>query len=186
MLVLTVQEYPVLEAVYQGTYKPNFMLSSFACSSAGFSKAYLKVLSELSKKTGRSFQYGLDSCMWGWVRYPYLPLHRKNGFRRYNKRKYAVFVDIPEKDMVLTDYEEFCMYINRDAEEKDILLGNREHLLSVYTQCSFWDLDPRDIKLIVDIDELQPHKSVEELYELNKLRDSRYLFDNRVVSLMFA
>lgn len=185
MMVLTVQDYSVVKEILSGIYTPNFLKSSYACSSGRFSRAYLRVLTELSKKTGRDFQYGVDTCMWGWVNYPYLPLHKKNGFRRYSKRKYAIFVEIPENQMVFSDYDSYCNYVEGSCSV-NFMLDEFFQQFFDYVQCSFWNINPLCIKSIVDLDNLEKGYSVEELYERNKLNDVSYLFDERAYELLFA
>lgn len=186
MMVLSVQEYPVVKGILDRSYSPNFIESSYACSSIRFTKAYFKILLELSKKTGREFRYGFDSCMWGWVNVPFLPLHRKNGFKGYSKRKYAIFVEVPEQELVFSEYNLFCDYVNEQKDYDGFILDNFFYQFFDHVQCSFWNIDPARIHLIVDIDCLEKGYSVEELYEGNKLNDVSYLFDERAYELMFA
>lgn len=187
MMILTVQDYSVIEGIIDNTYMPNFMKSSYACLSIRFTKAYLKILTELSKKTGRSYQYGVDTCMWGWANSPYLPLHKRNGFLKgIKKRKYAVFVEVPDEELVLSEYSCFCGYVQGDFQSDDFLVKDEISWIMDYIQCSFWNINPRNIKLIVDLDKIESGYSVEDLYELNKLNDVSYLFDKRAYELLYA
>lgn len=185
MMVLTVQDYPVVKKILEGSYYPQFMLSSYACSSTRFTKAYAKVLLELSHKTEENFSYGLDSCMWGWCNYPYMPLHKSNGLKGYAKRKYGIFCEVPESTAIFSNYDAFCGYIEGYFDNPSRFLLKRNDY-DRYVQCSFWRVNPNSIQLIVDLDNLQRNMTVEELYETNKLRDVRYLFDSRVANLLYA
>lgn len=180
MLVLTVQKYSILQQVYsKHGYFPNFEKSECAFLSPKYTKGYQEILKSLSDKTCKDYVKGVDSCMWGWVKEPFLGFYPSNVGKSQKDRLYAVFCNIPEEDMVLSDYDKFCDYIEGYSNRKDFVIDNIKDAECV--QCSFWRLQPENIQIVMDIDNL---KSSTLLYEMSdapreRVRDVSFIFDYR-------
>lgn len=179
MLVVSMQKYSIVQEILEGRYNPSFLESPYACMSAGYTECYRRVLDALSDRTGWEYLYGVESCMWGWVGVPYLPLHGKNWFRRQSNKVYAIFAEIDEKAMVFSDYAKYCA----SAEGRgtgDFILDRPQ---GGVVQCSFWRIHPVDVLRVVDCDRLVRGLNVQELYERTKLDDAGYMFDSRMYGL---
>ncbi len=180
MLVLTIQRYKHIQQIYHGSYVPDFTKSSFANLSPRYTRCYKTVLKRLAEKTDRYYIEGLDSCIWGWVRNPYVDFHKKsislpNKYLRKQDRLYAMFCDVPEDEMVLTDYDKYCNYVEGNSDSMDFFV--KDFRQSECIQCSFWGIEPDNIKLIIDIDNLTSGNFINEIYN-ERLNDTRFVFSD--------
>ena len=147
MLVLTIQKKEVIDKIYKGSYRVNMWKSEYAFASPRFTKGYNIIKSNLVRKTG-SFMLTSDSCYWGWVCNPFYSFFDLK--RMYNEY-YAVFVDIPEEELVLSDYDKYTSFVLEESDSEDFMV---EEVLPGDTrciQCSFKELNPEDIVFISDI-----------------------------------
>lgn len=184
MLLLTVQKYKRISELYTGSYQPDFLKSRFSCLSPLHTRAYYKILDNLSKKTNRYYTRGKDSCFWGWLGYnPYLSFFQQPVKDAKDNRYYGVFVNVPENAVVVSDYDKFTAYINGYSKDEDYLCEYTEDKQHCY-QGSFWGINKRDIAYIVDLSELVKMQkkgvnSVEDLYlhSLVHNKDESHRFD---------
>lgn len=180
MMVLTIQRYKHIQKMYRNSYIPDFSKSRFAYLSPRYTKCYKTILKQLAEKTDRYYIDGLDTCMWGWVRNAYLDFYNKslfpsNKYLKKQDRYYAVFCDIPEDEMVLTDYDKYCDYLEGNTNSLDFFV--KDFSKSECIQCSFWDLSPDKIKLIIDVDNLKSNNFINEIFN-ERLNDKRFMFSS--------
>ena len=139
MLVLTVQSYRNIQKIYNESYIPDLRKSRYAYLSTRYLRGYMYNIESLSKKTGISYRYGLDSCMWGWVKNPYLPFYYNSGNIPFKDRMYAVFFEIDESESVLSDYDKYCRYVENESNE-NFFIDSVDQADCV--QCCFWGINP--------------------------------------------
>lgn len=178
MLVLTVQRYKRIQQIYRNSYVPDFMQSRFATLSPRYTRCYKTILKRLAEKTDREYIDGLDTCMWGWVRNAYLdfynnPMYLSNKYLKKSEKFYAVFCDIPEDEMVLTDYDKYCEYVEGKRNSTDFFV--EDFTKSECIQCSFWNLSSDRIKLIIDMDNLKSNNFINEIYN-ERMNDKSFVF----------
>lgn len=178
MMVLTVQRYKRIQQMYRNSYNPDFSKSRFATLSPRYTRCYKTILKRLAEKTDRYYIDGLDTCMWGWVRNAYLDFYTKsifpsNKYLSKQDRYYAVFCDIPEEEMVLTDYDKYCNYVEGISNNLDFFV--EDFTKSECIQCSFWNLSPDRIRLIIDVDNLKSNNLLNELCN-ERLNDKSFIF----------
>ena len=176
MMVLTVQKYKFLQEIYRGGYIPNISKSPYAYLTPRYTKGYSTILSELSKKTGRYYIEGIDSCRWGWVRNPFLGFYNFNRGKKLEDRLYAVFCNINEEDLVMSDYDKFMQYIDGDVSKPDFMLD--DFVKGECIQCSFWNLSCKDIFLIVDLDNVKTGNFISDMYD-ERINDKSFIFNNK-------
>lgn len=176
MMVLTVQRFKFLQQIYRGEYVPNISKSPYAYLSPRYTRGYDIVLSELSRKTGRYYMSGVDSCMWGWVRNPYIDFYTFNRGKSPEDKLYAVFCNVREEDMVMSDYDRFMDYVNGDVNRPDFILD--DFVKGECIQCSFWNLSSKNITLIVDLDNIKTGNFVSDMYD-ERMNDRRFIFNDK-------
>ena len=182
MNILTVQRYKDIQRIYSSEgYKPDFAKSSYAYASRRYTRAYLEVLNKLSKKTGKDYLPGLDSCIWGWSNNPFLGFYESNKGKRLEDRRYAMFCSIPESDMVYSDYDKYCDFIEENTNDKNFFVDSPTGAECV--QCCFWSLRPENINVIVDLDNIKSNNLWLELTG-ERARDQSFLFDQRYLQCM--
>lgn len=177
MLVLTVQSYRNIQKIYNESYIPDLRKSRYAYLSTRYLRGYMYNIESLSKKTGIGYRYGLDSCMWGWVKNPYLPFYYNSGNIPFKDRMYAVFFELNESESVLSDYDKYCRYVENESNE-NFFIDSVDQADCV--QCCFWGINPKNIKLIVELDKLRG-TNISEMLNCNKLNDSKFLFNSYAV-----
>lgn len=174
MMVLTVQRYSEIVKAYSNIgYVPEFSKSPYAYLSPRFTKGYMTVLDELAKKTNERYIEGIDTCIWGWVNNPFLGFYPNNSGKSKSERLYAVFCNIDERNLVMTDYDKFCNYVQGYSESKDFFVKDFKYGDCV--QCSFWKLKYSDISLVVDLDMLKSNNFIQEIYN-GRMNDVSYMF----------
>lgn len=164
MLILTIQERSVVDAIKKGTYKPNFWKSKFSCMSVEFTKGYAKILSRLKEKTG-AYLSDSDSCLWGWAKAPYIRFHTATP--DWKENSVAVFAEVPDSEVVLSDFDVFSEYVLGESDREDYILDNFPDDENMCVQCSFLNIKPENILLEVDMSRLIGNgcrTSVESLY----------------------
>lgn len=153
MLVLTVQKYSVLSQVYSKEgYVPSFWRSTNAFLSPMYTRGYKMVLEELSRKTGSDFNYGKVSCIWAWASNPFLGYYENRVFDNSSDVPYAVIADIPEGEMVFTDYDKYMMYVEEESADSNFFIPDRRYFGSKCVQGSFLSLKPSNIEGIAGLD----------------------------------
>lgn len=153
MLVLTVQKYSVLRQVYSKEgYTPSFWKSTNAFLSPLYTKGYKIVLEELFWKTNAAFNFGEDSCIWGWVSNPFLGYYNNRVFDGQDDALYAVIVDVSEDDMVFTDYDKYVEYIEGESGDEGFFIDDAHAFGSKCVQCSFLNITPSNIEGIAGLD----------------------------------
>ena len=115
MLVLTVQDKRVLQAVEDGKYKADFWKSRFSCVSPRFTRGYMHLRSELYKETGRL----CDIPVFAWGGAPFVDSIRGG------ENKQVLFLEVPDDEMVFSDYDKFCDYIHGSTEKVDFMLQRK-------------------------------------------------------------
>lgn len=144
MRVYTVQSADTVSKLYTLSYEPFMSKSNYGFMSIRSMMGYKKMLDELSLKTKRSYIYGIDNVMWGWVSNPY-PLLFTNVDKKGKDRLFVVVADIPEDEMVLSDYDKYCEFLNG---EKKVDFFDLE---SDCIQCCFWGIKPEQIEMVLDL-----------------------------------
>lgn len=173
MLVLTVQRYERIKQMYSKEgYTPDFTKSRYAFLSPNHTRGYGKILKELSRKTGKAFRYGVDSCMWGWVKSPYLKFFPTNEGKSEDDTLYALVVEVPDEELVLSDYDKFCDYIDGGVHTEFIINDIRD---ADCVQCSFWNIDTSKVQAIINLDMLRGTKMSDILLSANN-SSNRELF----------
>lgn len=184
MLVLTVQKFKHLRKMYNNMYKPNITKSDYAYLSPRYTKAYKTVLDRLADKTDFDYVDGLDSCIWGWVKNPYLDFYKNlNMLYDKNDKLYAVFCEIDERDMVLSDYDKFTNYTEGISDDTNFIIESFSE--SKCIQCSFWNLSPKNIKLVIDLDRLNSNNFIREMW-CERLNDKSYLLSKDFSRVIYA
>lgn len=171
MLVLTIQRKDIVGKILNNTYHVNLWQSPYVYQSIRFTEGYNKILYELEKRNKTSLMDG-ESCYWGWVKNPYID------FFSYDKDNYiALFVDVPESEMVFSDYDKYTDYVLENSNEKDFILSSKDSKADCI-QCSFLYLNPENIKLTVPLNMLNKNcKSVIEMYRAASYRYIWFYFN---------
>lgn len=150
MLLMTVQKKEIVEKIREGNYKANFWKSDYSCISPRYTKGYMAIKSALEGKLNVSLS---ESCspMWAWVGYPYLDFHRLSGG---DSKMVAMFIDIPENQIVFSDYDKYCRYIYDEGNIEDFIIPSISGIdlesSETCIQASFLKIEPSQIILTVD------------------------------------
>lgn len=173
MLVLTIQRKEILEKILNNSYNVNIWKSPYAFQSVRFTEGYSIILDKLQEKIGAPMLEG-ESCYWGWIKNPYIDFFAKDA-----DDYVALFVDVPENQMVFSDYDKYTDYVLEESTDKDFILTSDKVRSSSCIQCSFWNLRPENIKLSVPLSMLnRDSKSVSEMYHLASYRCIWFYFSN--------
>ena len=104
MLVASVRKY---NRLIDPKYKPSLLKSKYACTDGNYMEGYKLMLDKLSKSTSKPDILGIDSCYWVWVENPFFELYSLN-----SEKSYVCVYDIPEKDIVFSDYDIWSTSLN--------------------------------------------------------------------------
>lgn len=114
----TVQDRKVLLNILSGSYKPDFK-NSYGVEDTVFLTSYRYMLDCLSDKTGESYVFGKDTCIWSWFQNPYFE-HHVNLFN-LGKDLVVITYEIDSSMVLLSDFDIWCDYIE-DGKIDDTLL----------------------------------------------------------------
>lgn len=173
MLVLTVQRNERIKQMFTEGYTPDFSKSRYAFLSPNHTRGYAEVLKELSKKTDKDFRYGVDSCFWGWVKNPYYDFYPSNEGKSEEDTLFAIVLDVPDEELVLSDYDKFCNFIERGGD-RNFIIDRVEGADCI--QCSFWNIDTSRVQAIINLDMLRKTKMSDILLSGNNSSSRRELF----------
>ena len=166
MLVLSFQKEFVLERIFNGGYKAKMGRSEFCRMSERFYKGYRKVKDELSKVSDMA---EWESPVWAWIGEPVVGSWA-NGV--------AVFADVPANEMVFSDYERYCEYIESEDENLNFMLPYEEAVKEACggscVQACFAGLNPERVVAVMGVDEIRESvrrgaETVDDLYRGIKL-----------------
>lgn len=116
MLVLTIQDKLVLQMIESGKYKADFWKSKFSCLSPKFTKGYMFLRSELLRATGKS----CDTPIFAWGGTPFIDLVKGS------EDKKALFLEVPESELIFSDYDRFCDFVYGTTETVDFILPKKK------------------------------------------------------------
>ena len=167
MLILTIQRKEICESILKGNYIPNIWESDYALLSNRFTKGYKKILNTLEDKTGR-YLSDSESCYWGWVYNPYTKFF-------YPGEEYkAIFINVPESEIVFSDYDLYSDYVHEDSYNDNFILENLQGVKkSDCIQCSFLSCNPKNICLVSDLSSVDNLRgTIGDIYIKALIRDS--------------
>ena len=180
MLVLSAQKYSTIKSIFNDSYIPNLWMSDNMFLSPKYTQGYSQHIKMLEKKCGvqRTVANGM---YWCWVDNPYFSFYEKNWSKSLNDRLFACFIEIDEKDLVISDYDEYCDFINGEFSGNFFKsvdnIGMGECLQGV-----FCNLDKHAIKSIVDMDYLYALEgfSIKTIFELYLSKNQLYDFSKGI------
>ena len=123
MLVLTIQKRSIAQKMMHGDYKANFWKSEYGCLSPRFTRGYATIKNELEEKIGVTLSES-ETPIWAWVGVPYIDFHK--GVNEDDL--VAMFLDIPSSEMVFSDYDKYCSYVEGETNSLDFMLNESEVL----------------------------------------------------------
>lgn len=115
MLVLTVQDNSVVQMLNEGKYKADFWKTRLGCLSPRFTKGYNLIRKELRNRVNRS----CESPIFAWGGTPFIESVR------CGKNKQVLFLEVPENELVFSDYDKFCDYVYGISDDADFMLSSR-------------------------------------------------------------
>jgi len=144
VLLRSVQDRRSLESIINGTYKPDFNLS-YGAFDEQCSKSYKYMLDELSRKTGKRYEFGKDTCMWAWYQNPFFRNHVN--YQNFGVDLMVITFEIDEEDVVFSDFDDWCEQIIESWGIKPIvdLEGVQK---DDCVQAVFWEIPVNSIKSI--------------------------------------
>lgn len=116
MLVLTIQDKSVLQMIGDGKYKADFWKCKFSCLSPKFTKGYMVLKSELLRATGKT----CDSPIFAWGGTPFIDSIKGSGDKK------ALFLEVPENELIFSDYDKFCDFVYGTTETVDFILPKKK------------------------------------------------------------
>lgn len=166
MLVMSVQKEKRLDSIISGTYKPNLYKSRYGCMSIRFTKGYNKIKRVLSKKTGIVMDSS-SSTYWGWAKCPYVKFHRNVNVTP--EELVVLFMEIPESQCVLSDYDKYCDYVNEESNNMDFILEDLNGDDAQCVQVNFLSIKKENILLTIPYTSIAKYSekgyTISELYE---------------------
>lgn len=188
MLVLTAQKYSVIEDIFNDSYVPDVWMSNSMFLSPRHTQGYKKHIEQLEAKTGMP----CGGMYWCWVDNPYFSFYEKNYLKPLKERMLACFVRVDEKDLVISDYDDYCNFLD-GRKVNDFFVDVSDIGTGRCLQGVFNRLDKHSIASIVDLDFLASLEgySIETIFELSKCKNQLYDFsrgiDNfYVTNLLYA
>lgn len=166
MLIMSVQKEKRLDSIISGTYKPNLYKSRYGCMSIRYTKGYNKIKRLLSKKLGIVTETS-TSTYWGWAKCPYIKFHCNVNVAP--EELVVLFLEIPESQCVLSDYDKYCDYVNEDSNSMDFILENINDKNALCVQANFLSIKKENILLTIPYESIAKYQekgyTISELYE---------------------
>lgn len=164
MLVLTVKSKETYQGILDGTFKLDFWKSRYAFLNTRFTEEYLKMNKILYNKLGLA-ESVKTTHFWGWSQNPFLEFYKSGG------EAVAIFIEIPEKDMVFSLYDLYTSYCLEESENSNHLVEIDEVKDNDCVQCAFREITPENVKLVVDLGMLKGlNGSIESVYIATLIR----------------
>lgn len=168
MLALTIQD----RRVFEEGYSPKFLKSPFVRMDGGYLSGYSKMFKVLQGRVSRPKYHLVDSFYWFWLKNPYLKFHKiqENTAGNYGKDSVACFLDINPGDVLISDFDKWCEYIEDNK-------GSFSRCLDVSTsecvQGVGWDLNKDNILSMCRFSDLQSYDgcSMSELLKVSLEND---------------
>lgn len=116
MLVLTVQDDSVVQKLNEGKYKADFWKTRLGCLSPRFTKGYNLISKEIKRRVNRYCEVPIFA--WGGT--PFIESIR------CGKGKKVLFLEVPEEELVFSDYDKFCDYVYGISSDADFMLSKKK------------------------------------------------------------
>lgn len=116
MLVLTIQDSVVAQKMKDGRYEADFWKSKFGCASARFTRGYKELSKALYEQSGNSCEVPI----FAWGGSPFI----ESVWDTRDKK--AVFLEVPDRLLVYSDYDLFCDYVHGNSSKLDFMLPRKK------------------------------------------------------------